>query len=32
VLATNFGRPETLFKKFPRKDIFIVGKDGPKQE
>jgi oxalate decarboxylase len=23
VLATNFGRPASLFAKFPRKDVFI---------
>jgi hypothetical protein len=23
VLATNFGRPASLFEKFPRKDVFI---------
>jgi len=31
VLATNFGRPEALFKKVPRKDVFIAGKDGPER-
>lgn len=29
VLATNFGRPAELFEKFPHKDVFIAGKDGP---
>jgi oxalate decarboxylase len=29
VLATNFGKPEALFKKFPRNDVFISSKDGP---
>jgi oxalate decarboxylase len=29
VLATNFGKPATLFEKFPHKDVFISGKDGP---
>ncbi len=29
VLATNFGKPEVLFKKFPRNDVFISSKDGP---
>jgi oxalate decarboxylase len=29
VLATNFGKPAALFEKFPRKDVFISGKDGP---
>jgi oxalate decarboxylase len=28
VLATNFGKPEALFKKFPRKDVFIADKQG----
>ncbi len=28
VLATNFGKPEALFKKFPRNDVFIASKDG----
>ena len=31
VLATNFGKPEALFKKFPRKDVFIADKDGPEK-
>jgi oxalate decarboxylase len=31
VLATNFGKPEALFKKFPRKDVFITSKEGPKK-
>jgi oxalate decarboxylase len=26
VLATNFGKPEDLFKKFPRQDVFIADK------
>jgi len=29
VLATNFGKPEALFKKFPRNDVFIADKDEP---
>jgi oxalate decarboxylase len=29
VLATNFGKPEAPFKKFPRNDVFISLKDGP---
>jgi oxalate decarboxylase len=29
VLATNFARPAPLFEKFPRRDVFITGKDGP---
>jgi oxalate decarboxylase len=28
VLATNFGQPASLFEKFPRKDVFITGKEG----
>ena len=28
VLATNFGKPEALFEKFPRKDVFIADKEG----
>jgi oxalate decarboxylase len=28
VLATNFGQPEALFKKFPDRDVFISGKEG----
>lgn len=28
VLATNFGKPASLFEKFPRKDVFIAPKDG----
>ena len=31
VLATNFGKPATLFEKFPRKDVFIASKDGPEK-
>jgi oxalate decarboxylase len=27
VLATNFGKPAALFEKFPKKDVFIAGKD-----
>jgi oxalate decarboxylase len=30
VLATNFGRPASVFEKFPRKDVFIADKDGKK--
>ena len=29
VLATNFGKPATLFAAFPRKDVFIASKYGP---
>jgi oxalate decarboxylase len=28
VLATNFGKPATMFEKFPRKDLFITEIDG----
>ncbi len=28
VLATNFGQPPALFEKFPRRDVFIVDKQG----
>jgi oxalate decarboxylase len=30
VLATNFSQPAELFEKFPRRDVFIAPKDGPK--
>ncbi|MGD9646990.1 MAG: cupin domain-containing protein [Pirellulales bacterium] len=29
VLATNFGKPATLFDQFPREDVFIAGPKGP---
>ncbi len=29
VLATNFSQPAELFEKFPHKEVFISGKDGP---
>ena len=29
VLATNFGRPEALFRTFPRRDVFITDRSGP---
>jgi oxalate decarboxylase len=29
VLATNFSQPAELFARFPHKDVFIAGKDGP---
>src|SRR4051812_14601 len=29
VLATNFGKPASLFEKFPHRDVFIADKDGP---
>jgi oxalate decarboxylase len=28
VLATNFSKPASLFEQFPRKDVFIAGKEG----
>ncbi len=28
VLATNFGKPASLFEKFPHGDVFIADKDG----
>jgi oxalate decarboxylase len=28
VLASNFSKPASLFKKFPRKDVFIADKNG----
>jgi oxalate decarboxylase len=28
VLATNFSKPESLFEKFPKKDVFIADKEG----
>ena len=31
VLATNFGKPASLFETFPRKDVFITDKDGPEK-
>jgi oxalate decarboxylase len=31
VLATNFGKPASLFETFPRKDVFIADKDGPEK-
>jgi oxalate decarboxylase len=29
VLATNFGKPPSLFEKFPRDDVFIASERGP---
>jgi hypothetical protein len=29
VLATNFGKPESPFKKFPTNDVFISSEHGP---
>ena len=29
VLATNFGKPASLFEKFPHRDVFISGGNGP---
>jgi oxalate decarboxylase len=31
VLATNFGKPASLFQKFPKKDVFIADKQGPER-
>ena len=31
VLATNFGKPASLFEKFPRKDVFIADKEGSEE-
>jgi oxalate decarboxylase len=28
ILATNFGKPASLFEKFPKKDVFIADKNG----
>jgi hypothetical protein len=28
VLATNFGKPDARWEKFPRRDVFIADKDG----
>jgi oxalate decarboxylase len=28
VLATNFGKPNALFEKFPKRDVFIADKEG----
>jgi oxalate decarboxylase len=30
VLATNFGQSAALFEKFPKKDVFLTDRDGPK--
>jgi oxalate decarboxylase len=32
VLATNFGKPASLFQKFPHRDVFITDKDGRSRE
>ena len=29
VLATNFSKPEALFRKFPARDVFITDRNGP---
>jgi oxalate decarboxylase len=29
VLATNFGKPASLFEKFPHRDVFIAPEKGP---
>jgi oxalate decarboxylase len=31
VLATNFGKPASLFEKFPHRNVFISGKEGPEK-
>lgn len=31
VLATNFGKPASLFESFPKNDVFIASKDGPEK-
>ena len=31
VLATNFGQPADLFERFPQRDVFIAGKNGPEK-
>ena len=31
VLATNFGKPASLFEKFPHRDVFIADKYGPEK-
>jgi oxalate decarboxylase len=31
VLATNFGKPASLFEKFPHREVFIAAKDGPEK-
>jgi oxalate decarboxylase len=31
VLATNFGKPASLFENFPRRDVFIADRDGPEE-
>jgi oxalate decarboxylase len=28
VLATNFSKPAGLFEKFPKRDVFLVDKEG----
>jgi len=29
VLATNFGKPEAQFQRFPHRDVFIADRNGP---
>ena len=29
VLATNFSQPAELFEKFPDRDVFVAGRNGP---
>ena len=31
VLATNFSKPAALFEKFPKRDVFIAGPQGPEK-
>jgi oxalate decarboxylase len=31
VLATNFGRPEALFRRFPQRDVFIADRPAPRE-
>ncbi len=31
VLATNFGKPEALFRRFPRRDVFIADSAAPQE-
>jgi len=31
ILATNFGKPASVFERFPRKDVFIADKNGGKK-
>ncbi|WP_254513503.1 cupin domain-containing protein [Anatilimnocola floriformis] len=29
ILATNFSKPAALFQKFPKRDVFVAGENGP---